>query len=35
MEISPIILEGQDIRLEPLSPAYEESVIAAAGDGDF
>ena len=35
MEISPVILEGQHVRLEPLSPAHEESLIAAAGDGDL
>ncbi len=35
MEISPVILEGQHVSLEPLSPAHEESLIAAAGDGDL
>lgn len=35
MEISPVILEGQHVRLEPLSPAYEEPLIAAAGDGEL
>lgn len=35
MEISPIILEGQHVRLEPLSPAHEESLITAAGDGEL
>ena len=35
MEISPIILEGQHVRLEPLSPAHEESLVAAAGDGEL
>lgn len=35
MEISPVILEGQHVRLEPLSPVYEESLIAAAGDGEL
>src|ERR1700686_1440680 len=35
MEISPVILEGQHVRLEPLSPAHEESLIAAAGDGEL
>jgi len=35
MEISPIILEGQHVRLEPLSPAHEEALIAAAGDGEL
>lgn len=33
MDISPIILEGRYVRLEPLSPAHEESLIAAASDG--
>ncbi|MGI9064816.1 MAG: GNAT family N-acetyltransferase [Pyrinomonadaceae bacterium] len=35
MEISPVILEGLHVRLKPLSPAHEESLIAAAGDGDL
>ncbi|MFY9610615.1 MAG: GNAT family protein [Blastocatellia bacterium] len=35
MEISPVTLEGQHVRLEPLSPAHEESLIAAAGDGEL
>lgn len=35
MGISPIILEGRHIRLEPLSPEHEESLIAAAGDGEL
>lgn len=35
MEISPIILEGQHVRLEPLSPAHEEALNAAAGDGEL
>jgi RimJ/RimL family protein N-acetyltransferase len=35
MEVSPVILEGQHVRLEPLSPAHEESLIAAAGDGEL
>jgi RimJ/RimL family protein N-acetyltransferase len=35
MEISPIVLEGQYVRLEPLSPAHEGSLIAAAGDGEL
>ena len=35
MEISPVILEGDHVRLEPLSAAYEESLIAAAGDGEL
>src|ERR1700730_10933747 len=35
MEISPVILEGQHVRLEPLSQAHEESLIAAACDGEL
>ncbi len=35
MEISPVILEGEHVRLEPLSPAHEEGLIAAASDGEL
>lgn len=35
MDVTPITLEGQHVRLEPLSLAHEESLIAAAGDGDL
>ena len=35
MEVSPVVLEGQDVRLEPLTPAHEESLIAAAEDGEL
>ena len=35
MEISPITLEGQHVRLEPLSPAHEGALIAAASDGEL
>jgi RimJ/RimL family protein N-acetyltransferase len=35
MEISPVILEGQHVRLEPLLQAHEESLIAAAVDGEL
>jgi N-acetyltransferase len=35
MDISPVILEGQYVRLEPLSQAHEESLIAAANDGEL
>jgi RimJ/RimL family protein N-acetyltransferase len=35
MDISPVILEGQHVRLEPLSQAHEESLIAAAVDGEL
>src|SRR5438552_1905018 len=33
--ISPVILEGEHVRLEPLSPAHEEALIAAASDGEL
>jgi RimJ/RimL family protein N-acetyltransferase len=35
MEISPVTLEGRHVRLEPLSPAHEEALISAAGDGEL
>jgi len=35
VEISPVILEGEHVRLEPLSPAHEEALIAAASDGEL
>ena len=35
MEISPITLEGQHVRLEPLTQAHAESLIAAASDGEL
>ncbi|MEK6279482.1 MAG: GNAT family protein [Acidobacteriota bacterium] len=35
MEITPVILEGQHIRLEPLSLAHEEPLNAAAADGQL
>lgn len=35
MEILPIILDGRYVRLEPLSAAFEESLIAAAADGEL
>jgi N-acetyltransferase len=35
MDVSPVILEGQHVRLEPLSPVHEESLVAAAGDGEL
>jgi RimJ/RimL family protein N-acetyltransferase len=35
VEISPVTLEGQHVRLEPLSLAHEEALIAAAGDGEL
>jgi RimJ/RimL family protein N-acetyltransferase len=35
VEISPVALEGQHVRLEPLSLAHEEALIAAASDGEL
>ena len=35
MDVSPITLEGQHVRLEPLSTAHHESLLAAAGDGEL
>ena len=35
MEISPVTLEGRYARLEPLSFAHEEALIAAAADGEL
>ena len=35
MEISPVVLEGQHVRLEPLSSAHQESLITAARDGEL
>jgi len=35
MEISPVILEGQHLRLEPLSPTHTEALILAAADGEL
>jgi RimJ/RimL family protein N-acetyltransferase len=35
VEISSITLEGQHVRLEPLSLAHEEALIAAASDGEL
>jgi len=35
MEISPVILEGQHVRLEPLSSAYEKSLVDAVSDGEL
>jgi RimJ/RimL family protein N-acetyltransferase len=35
VEISPVTLEGQHVRLEPLSLAHEEPLIAAASDGEL
>lgn len=35
MEISPVTFEGPHVRLEPLSMAHKEALIAAAGDGEL
>jgi len=35
MEVSPITLTGQHVRLEPLTPAHEGPLIAAAADGQL
>lgn len=35
MEISPVTLEGQHVRLEPLSQAHEQALIAAASVGEL
>lgn len=35
MEVSPVTLEASHVRLEPLLPAHEGSLIAAAGDGEL
>jgi len=35
MDVAPVILEGQHVRLEPLSPSHEESLVAAAEDGEL
>lgn len=35
MEISPVTLEGQHVRLEPLALAHEEALVAAANDGEL
>ena len=35
MEVGPVILEGQHVRLEPLTIAHEESLNAAAADGEL
>jgi RimJ/RimL family protein N-acetyltransferase len=35
LEIRPIILEGQHVRLEPLTVAHGDALIAAARDGDL
>jgi RimJ/RimL family protein N-acetyltransferase len=35
MEISPVTLEGEHTRLEPLTLAHQEALVAAAADGEL
>ena len=35
VEVSPVTLEGQHVRLEPLSAVHEEALTAAASDGEL
>ena len=35
VKVSPIVIEGQHVRLEPLTHAHTESLIAAAADGEI
>jgi N-acetyltransferase len=35
LEFLPITLEGQHVRLEPLTQAHAESLVAAASDGEL
>jgi len=35
MEVTPVTLEGEHVRLEPLSAAHEESLNVAAADGEL
>jgi len=35
VQISPVTLEGQHVRLEPLTLAHEKALIAAASDGEL
>lgn len=35
MEIDPVTLEGEHVRLEPLSLAHEAALVAAAADGEL
>lgn len=35
MEISPVTLEGRYVRLEPLTMAHQEPLVAAASDGEL
>jgi len=35
MDVSPVTLEGQHVRLEPLAPAHAAPLVAAAADGEL
>ncbi|MFN7966030.1 MAG: N-acetyltransferase, partial [Acidobacteriota bacterium] len=35
IEPSPVTLEGQGIRLEPLTPNHHDALVAAAADGQL
>lgn len=35
MNISPIVIEGEHVRLDPLTHAHEKPLVAAAGDGEL
>lgn len=35
MDVTPITLEGQKVRLEPLTMAHQEALVAAAADGEL
>jgi hypothetical protein len=35
MDLSPVVLEGQHVRMVPLSPVHEEPLVAAAADGEL
>jgi N-acetyltransferase len=35
LEITPVTLEGQHVRLEPLLAAHEDALVAAAADGEL
>jgi RimJ/RimL family protein N-acetyltransferase len=35
MNISPVVIEGQHVRLEPLKHAHERPLVAASGDGEL
>ncbi len=35
MEITPIVIEGEHVRLEPLTRAHTDALVAAAADGEL